>query len=236
MTFACLGVASWFLSCTRAARAITASICSYRLWQQAGREARLPGEASNAVIVEKDAPLLALAGVLRPRLVVSDGVLRSLSSEEFEAALHHENAHRASRDNLKRLLLLLLPDPIPFLPACTLLERAWAKYTEWAADDEAAGGDSRRALFLAAALLRVARMGAGPQLSFLHTSLVAGDGDLSARINRLLLVEPTRPKSLPSARFLARGAAFLATGFLATLMLWPATLSSVHRLLEIFIR
>jgi Zn-dependent protease with chaperone function len=236
ITLACLGAASWFLSFTRAARATAVSIYSYRCWQQAGREARLPGEASKAVIVARDAPLLALAGLLRPQLVISDGVLRSLSSEELNAALHHENAHRASRDNLKRLLLLLLPDPIPFFPACSLLEQTWAKFTEWAADDEAAGGDSRRALSLAAALLRVAQMGAGPRLSFLHTSLVADDGDLSARINRLLVLEPACPKSLPWARFFARGAAFLLTGFLATLTLWPASLSTVHRLLELFLR
>jgi hypothetical protein len=188
-------------------------------------------------VVEKEAPLLALAGVLRPRLVISDAVLQTLSAEELDVALHHENAHRVSRDNLKRLLLLLAPGPLPFVRGFAFLEPAWARFSEWAADDEATRGDSLRALSLAAALLRVARMGAGARLSFLQTSLVAGDCDLSARIDRLLRLDHARPVSFPRTRALLSAAGVGISLCLATiLILWPATLASVHRLLEQFLR
>ena len=238
--FACLalvvlGAASWSVSVARIARAFAASVRCNRLWRQAGQEACLPGEISKVTIVEKETPLLALAGVLRPRLVVSRCVLGALSAEQLDVVLYHENAHCTSHDNLKRLFLLLAPDPIPFVFGFSRIERAWAKFTEWAADDEAARGDSQRALTLAAALLRVARMGAGPRLSFLHTSLVAGSDDLSARVDRLLCLEPARPQSPPLAHFFMRGAALLMAGTVAVLMILPATLSSVHQLLELFL-
>jgi Zn-dependent protease with chaperone function len=236
LTFALLGAVGWFGSIARVARALAASARFSRAWQQAGCETRLPGESSKALIIEKDAPLLALVGVFPPRLVVSQAVLRSLSTEELHLALQHENAHRISRDNLKRLILLLAPAPIPFFRGFSSLERCWAKFSEWAADDEAVRGDSHRALSLAAALLRVARMGAAPRLSFLHTSLLAGDQDLSARVDRLLRVQPLHAKPLSRARSLAVGSGLGMTVCIALLLAWPATLSSVHRLLEFFLR
>ena len=236
LTFAFLGALVCTLSMARAARAVAVSNRCNRAWQKAGRGARLATEDSNAVIVEKEAPLLTLAGVYRPRLIVSEGVLRALSAEQLAVALRHEKAHRGSRDNLKRLLLLLAPDAVPFVTSFSSLDREWSRFSEWAADDEAVQGDSRRALSLAEALLRVARMGSGPGLSFLHTSLASVNQDLTARVERLLRLEPARFESLRWKGVVARGAVLAMGGSLATLMLWPATLSSVHRLLELFLR
>jgi beta-lactamase regulating signal transducer with metallopeptidase domain len=235
LALAILGAAGWFASLARVTRALFFSARFNRAWQRTGCETLLRGESSKAVIVEKDAPLLALAGVFRPRLVVSKAVLRSLSAEELDLALHHENAHRISRDNLKRLFLLLSPTPLPLLRSFSSIERCWAKLSEWAADDEAVRGDSHRALSLAAALLRVARMGAALRLSFLHTSLCADDYGLSARVERLLRIEPL-PAKPHSTRSLAIGSSLGMAVCIAALLAWPATLSSVHRLLELFLR
>jgi Zn-dependent protease with chaperone function len=236
LTFAVSGLAGWFGSIARIARAFTASVRFKRSWQKAGCEILLLEESPKAVIVEKDAPLLALVGLFRPRLIVSKALLRSLSLGELHLALLHENAHRVSHDNLKRLFLLLAPSPIPFVRMYSSLERCWAKFSEWAADDEAVRGDSHRALSLATALLRVARMGAAPSLSFLHTSLCAGDQDLSARVDRLLRVQPLPAKTLGRARSLAVGSGLGIIVCTAALLAGPATLSSSHRLLELFLR
>jgi Zn-dependent protease with chaperone function len=236
LTLAFLGALGGSLSLARTAHAVVVSLRCRRTWREAGYEASLPGEPSRVVVVEKDTPLLALAGVLRPRLIISGAVLRALSREQLALAFDHENAHRGSQDNLKRLLLLLAPDSIPFVTGFSMLDRAWARFSEWAADDEAARGDSHRAVCLAAALLCVARMGAIPRLSVLHTALVPGDHDLSARIDRLLRSELTRSRAFPEARPLVGGAALLSAGSLLTLLFWPATLSSAHRLLELFLR
>jgi Zn-dependent protease with chaperone function len=235
LTLGLLGALGLLLSFARTARAVAASARCNRLWQKAGSEIRLAGEPSQTVIVDEEGPLLALAGVFRPQLVVSNGVLRALSADELKVALQHENAHRVSRDNLKRLFLLLAPGPIPFLASFSSLDRAWAKFSEWAADDEAAARDPLRGLSLAAALLRVARMGAGPRLNSLHASLVAGDDDLSARVDRLLRVQPAGPVPPPRARGRAFGVGLGIAACLAILLGWPPILSSVHRLLELFV-
>jgi Zn-dependent protease with chaperone function len=235
LTLGLLGALGLLLSFARTARAVADSARCNRLWQNTGSESRLAGEPSQTVIVDEEGPLLALAGVFRPQLVVSNGLLRALSTEELKVALQHENAHRISRDNLKRLFLLLAPGPIPFLASFSSLDRAWVKFSEWAADDEAAAGDPLRALSLAAALLRVARMGAGLRLNFLHTSLVAGNDDLSARVDRLLRIQPAGPVAPLRARTRAFGVGLGIAACLSILLGWPPILSSVHRLLELFV-
>jgi len=236
LAFAILGAAGCFGSIARVARALAASARFNREWQQAGSKTLPADKSLKAVIVEKEAPLLALAGIFRPRLIVSEAVLCSLSAEELQLALQHENAHRISFDNLKRLFLLLVPSPMLFLRGHSSLERCWAKFSEWAADDEAVRGDSHRAVSLAGALLRVARLGTAPRLSFLHTSLCAGDRDLSERVDRLLQVQPLHSKRISRSRFLPIGSSLGIAVCGGALLAWPATLSSVHRLLELFLR
>ncbi len=234
------GTASWCAAGVRTARAVGASLRVSRTWRlERRRDFGLPEVGLSAAVVETDAPVLALAGVSLPYLVISRGVLRVLSNEQLDVALRHEHAHRVSRDNLKRLFLLLIPDIFPFIRRPTLLEQTWARLSEWAADDEAVDGDSHRALSLATALLQVARMGAGPRLSFLHTSLVPSGHDLSARINRLLDDERRPAEANSQNRFFAGhravGGLCLAACAMA-LAVGPAGLSTVHRLLELFLR
>lgn len=236
LLLAILAVMSWSGSLVRVARAFAASARLIRAWQLAGCETLLPGESTKAVMVANDAPLLALVGVFHPRLIVSEAVLRSLSAEQLALALQHENSHRVSRDNLKRLFLLLAPAAVPFLGGFSSLERHWARFSEWAADDEAVQGDSHRALSLAAALLCLARIGAAPRLTFLHTALLAADHDLSARVDRLLAVKPRGTKSFSPARSVVIGAGLAMAACVVVLLAWPATLPSVHRLLELFLR
>lgn len=226
----------------RTARAIRASAYLKKEWLHLGNDVLLAGKESQAVgteramVVQKREPLLALSGVFQPRMVISCGVLAELSKEQLDVALRHEIAHRDSHDNLKRLLLVLSPEFFPFANGFAALERTWARLSEWAADDDAVQGDSQRALSLATALLRVARMGAQPQLSVLHTSLLPEDQDLSARVERLLSVEPLPIEKVPhtSNRSIA---GVLCFAFCAVILAgFPAALSSVHRLLELFLR
>jgi beta-lactamase regulating signal transducer with metallopeptidase domain len=230
-----LGFLTCCLSIVRTSHSLFASMRHNRFCRLAGQETRLPGESFPVVLVENEAPLLALSGVLRPRLLVSRGILQSLSADELDAALRHERAHRTSLDNAKRLLILLAPDVLPFFTPLRSLDRAWSRFAEWAADDRAAAGDSNRAVSLAAALVRVARMGSGPRLPALSTSLLACDRDLSARVNRLLQGVPNAPAPAKPAHHRMRMAAFLLAGVLATLLVAPFALSSVHELLELLL-
>jgi beta-lactamase regulating signal transducer with metallopeptidase domain len=231
-----LGAATWLISIARTVLALVASLHHLLLCRSAGQETALVWKSSLVLLVEAETPLLAMSGLLRPRLLISHTVLRNLSAEELDAALSHELAHCASRDNAKRFLLLLAPDILPFVRPLQSLERSWSRFAEWAADDQAASGDPRRALSLAAALVRVARMGSAPPLPYLSTSLLACDRDLSARVDRLLHAAPIAPVSAEKSQHPLRTAGFLATAALGALWVTPYVLSSVHELLELLVR
>jgi Zn-dependent protease with chaperone function len=232
LAFALFGGLVSLLSISRAARALIALLRHNRLCAAAVPEVSAPADPSPIVVIEDDAPLMALSGLLRPRLLISRGVLHQLSAEELDAALAHEQAHRLAFDNTKRLLLLLTPDVFPLVSGLQALETAWLRFSEWAADDHAVRGNSLRAVSLAAALVRIARMGAAPGVPKLSTSLVNGDSELSTRVERLLQNSQVVAIRPPSSRrsWRMRGLVFLAC--VAALAAAPVALPFVHELLE----
>jgi Zn-dependent protease with chaperone function len=241
MGIACLcaafmGLAVWGWSAARAARALLRSLRHLREVRGCSREMRLPGERKAAWVIEGTAPCVMLAGVFRPRMVISRGVVAALSAEQLSAVIRHERAHGLSRDNLKRLLVLLAPGIVPFLSGFGNLERAWAKTSEWAADDRAAAGNTRRSLSLAAALVRVARLGSVAPAPVLATSLMADGADLSERVDRLLRPTHRTPPRGHREPILTASAGMLVAGALIAVMAHPVTLHSAHECLEFLIQ
>ncbi len=238
--FACLVMAALALavcgiSIARGVRAIQSSLRRLAEWRGIAHPALLAGEHAPALVFEGSGLYLGLAGIFRPRLIVSARVLAALSIEELAVALRHERAHRISRDNLKRLLLLFAPGILPLFGGFDRIERAWTRFAEWAADDSAVAGDPNRSVSLAEALLRLARLGSAPDLPPLVTSLLADRSDLAARVERLLnrpveLQNPGRAMSLAGAGAIGLFCAAVA------LSVTPAALLSAHAMLERLIR
>lgn len=75
-------------------------------------------------------------GILRPRLLVSRGLLDSLSADELDAVLAHERAHAARFDNLRQLLVRW--STIAWPPASRRAVRAYNDRACEAACDEPA--------------------------------------------------------------------------------------------------
>jgi Zn-dependent protease with chaperone function len=204
--------------------------------QRAGRVLRLPGERTAALVVEGGFPFFALVGIREPRLVISAPVVSALSATELAAALRHERAHHFAMDNLKRMVVLLSPDPLPFYRGLRVLEEAWSRFTERAADDRAAAGDSGRSLSLAAALVRMAQLGVSRGAPAAMTPLLTQDQDLITRVNRL--VDGAAPRWRPS-RYVRRlwvccfAACLGFTSLLAaqpgSLRAWGNVIESLHR-------
>ncbi len=207
-------------SISRTLRALLRSSLYVR--QCAGRESFVGGER---VWIVKQSAGLALAGILNPRLLISEAAMRELSSDQLAISLRHERAHRASRDNLKRLLMLLAPS---IFPGLRLLERAWTKSAEWAADDHATAGDENHAAALAAALVSIARLQAGIRMPPLVMSLVDADEELSQRVDRLLDAAPVRESKFPAGRIALLG----LTALILSVSINPSSLRVVHSLLE----
>jgi beta-lactamase regulating signal transducer with metallopeptidase domain len=236
LVMALSGIAIWASALVRVGAAIRGTVRYLHHCQHHGRKVTVQGETSPALVLAGKAPVLAVAGVFRPQLVISRRVMRGLTTAEREAALRHEQAHRSAGDNLKRFLILLAPDVFPFIRTFGTLERAWSKFTEWAADDHATEGDPQRALSLASALVRVAKMGSKPRLGYLSCSLLGGDQDLSERVDRLLRPQAKPRKPVKALIPLIAGAGALVTSVFAVVTLWPGSLSLVHQALEQLVR
>jgi len=176
-------------------------------------------------------PLLALVGVVRPRLILSRRVLEALSPEQLDAALSHERAHQRSQDNLKRLLVVLAPDIFPFVNGFGRVEHEWERSIELAADDHATRGEIGRSVALAEALIRVARLGNAEAGLPLASSLCARGEDLAERVHRLLGFEAVATKEGRLATF-PWNFSFALLGLSVLLLHRPDVLYPVHWLLE----
>jgi len=227
-----LGIAIWATSLVRGLMSVVRTQRYIRRCGYQSHKADIGNTNPELVVVSETNAVMAVAGVLHPRLLVSQDVMNALSEEQRDAAFRHEAAHRASRDNLKRLLFLLSPDVVPFVRSLSKLEDSWARFTEWAADDAAVDGDQSRALSLASALVRVAKLGVHTTPSYLLSSLVDTDRDLATRVDRLLREPEYAAKPLAPLVAITRNIALVLGGIGVTLLLWPESLGSVHRILE----
>jgi Zn-dependent protease with chaperone function len=127
----------------------------------------------------KGTPLLTVAGVRAPRVLVSGAALEVLEERELETALRHEVAHVRHLDNLKKLLMQFSP-----FPGMQHLERAWAEAAELEADDAAVSsmGD---ALDLASALIKLSRISSAESPLLAANLLPEARGSIMARVERL---------------------------------------------------
>jgi len=226
-----LGAAVWISSIARSVKAIVQTRRQAGACNRDGAKLKFADRVPPVSIVEIEAPLLAVAGVFHPRVVVSRGILRKLSPDQLSVALSHEIAHVRSLDNLKRFALLIAPDVLPFSRSFAKLDESWKNFAEWAADRDATGGNALASVSLAEALLMVTRMGAARQVSPLLTPFAPADQGLAPRLDRLL---SPRSESTASHRALVGvfSVAIAAACLLALFASRPETLLFVHQLLE----
>jgi beta-lactamase regulating signal transducer with metallopeptidase domain len=131
--------------------------------------------------VSHEQPTLVAAGIFRPQVLLSQRAEFVLTPKELQTALRHELAHVRSRDNLKKLLLRFAA-----FPGMGRLEAAWREAAEMAADDAAVSSASQ-ALDLAAALIKLWRLGPLEPPAELTTALVHSPADsVQARVRRLI--------------------------------------------------
>jgi len=210
-----------------------------RSWRRASRKSRAwirrarpiaLGAPLAAYEIPIDAPMMALAGVIRPRLIVTRGLVGALTAEELRASVAHEIGHWRALDNLKRLAMRAAPDFLFATRAASAIESRWAAAAEHAADRRACE-DSDARCALASALVKVAKL-TPPRTPLAEpiSTLVDG-GDVASRVRRLL------DDSEPSVRSRPRGrlplAAAAAAGVLA--LAYAPLLRLVHAATELLV-
>ena len=151
--------------------------------------------------IEHPFPVIAVVGMLRPRLFVASQIFDSLSADEFRAAIAHEYGHLKAHDNFKRGFLRFCRDTLIF-PFGLELDRAWADKMESAADEFAAriGGNSM-ALNLAESLIKIARIvpaNASPAMPLGSFLVEAHQDSLSHRVRRLVKLSDAK-NNVPNA-------------------------------------
>ena len=157
-----------------------------RAWSARACPIALADAPFPAARVDSAFPLVAIVGLLRPRLLVARRVLEACTPQELGAILAHEAGHLAAFDNLKRLLMRCVPDVLAFTPVGPGIERDWADAAEEAADDHAARTAGGRAVDLAGALVKVARMVPGRGHPALPASTLCHNETVERRVRRLL--------------------------------------------------
>jgi hypothetical protein len=164
-----------------------------------------PGRAVE--IVDLHEPFAAVVGAWRPRILAAACLRAACSDEEFRLVIAHEAAHGSAHDNRKLLLQILSPDALAWMPAGAALTERWRAVAELDADARASGGDPRKRLALASALLKVARLSTGKtRARSLALSLPVAADNVAERVRVLLAPMPAAaPIRLTTKRIAAVG-------------------------------
>ena len=219
----CLGVAG----IVNAVRALVQASRAVAAWTTGSQ----PINSSAPVPVFRisgEVPPMVATGIVRPQVLLSSEAESVLTDEELQAALDHELVHLGRCDNLKKLLLRFVA-----FPGMGDLEAAWMAAVEMAADDEAVS-NSREALNLAAALVKVSRLTTIAAPVGLTASLVRGSGTgMNARVERLLSWTERRADRGHAVWYGVGGGALLVAVFAAT---YGQLLLGMHQVTEWLVR
>jgi len=176
-----------------------------------------------------NAPAMVVAGLFRPKLLVSSSATTLLSKDELTRAMAHECSHIRNFDNAKKLLLRACA-----FPPSRQLERHWLEAIEIAADQEAVTS-KREALELASALVKASRLSVATTAE-LTSNLTTDSGQLlHTRVERLLAwsqngVTPASKLTRIVPLF------FAAIGALAVAVLYQPLLLQMHYFAEFLMR
>lgn len=155
----------------------------------------------------------AVAGVLRPVLLLPAAAMAGLSPRELDFVLAHEFAHIRRQDFLLGLLQSLVEMLLFFHPVVWWVSRRMSFEREQACDDAAMRVTGNRQAG-ASALARLA------ELQLQHTAAMApaaGGGQILARVRRLL--DPARPPQPHRAQVLILLPALLAAAAVPLLLM-----------------
>ena len=171
-------------------------------------------KAPGALVVDYPAAAAYCLPGIRSQIVVSAGTLDLLAPAELAAVLAHERAHLRARHDLVLIPFTSLRRAFPRSRVITQAHQTVALLVEMMADDRALRVRGLLARELATALLRFGTAGTACTPA---GALAAAEGELTARVNRLLAPPPRLSRPVQAGVVLA--AALLVTAPLLLLVL-----------------
>ena len=170
-------------------------------------------KAPGALVVDYPAAAAYCLPGIRSQIVVSAGTLDLLAPAELAAVLAHERAHLRARHDLVLIPFTSLRRAFPRSRMIAQAHRMVALLVEMMADDRALRVRGLLARELATALLRFGTAGTACTPA---GALAAAEGELTARVNRLLAPPPPLSRVVQAGVVLA--AALLVTAPLLLLV------------------
>ncbi|CAM4096704.1 M56 family metallopeptidase [Nocardiopsis rhodophaea] len=161
----------------------------YREWRWSARHRTMLGsvgcrrrlQGTRVWLLPTGQPSAYCVGGPGARVVLSQGTLDTLDTDELAAVIAHERAHLRGRHHLLLGWLRTLDAAFPGVPLLRRAAPLAAELAEWAADDAAARGRDRRVVARA-----IAAMAPAPDAA----ALAAGGGVVVERVRRLVRPAP----------------------------------------------
>lgn len=193
----------------RATRALDELYRAWR-WSSQLRAHALTDAGLGASVVPTRRALCFIAGVFRPTILVSRGLLDAVAPEQLAIILHHEHAHAARRDVLLRIVAQAATLFMWRSARAALLD-ALELAAEQSCDEVAASNIGDR-LQVAETILRVERLLQTTAFGPSPLSLAFGGDTVSQRVAALL----EAPRRSGNALLPWVGVVLLSSGLLAT--------------------
>ncbi len=159
---------------------------------------KVPG----ALVVDHPAAAAYCLPGIRSQIVVSVGTIDLLAPAELTAVMAHERAHLRARHDLVLIPFTSLRRVFPRSRAISQAYRTVALLVEMMADDRALRVRGLLARELATALVRFGTAGTDCAPA---GAMAAAEGELTARVSRLLTPLPPLPRAAQAAIMLAAG-------------------------------
>ncbi|MGH3277806.1 MAG: M56 family metallopeptidase [Trebonia sp.] len=153
---------------------------------------KVPG----ALVIDYPAAAAYCLPGIHSQIVVSAGTLALLGPAELTAVLAHERAHVRARHDLVLIPFASLRRAFPHSRVIAQTSRTVALLVEMMADDRALRDRGLLPRVLATALLRFGTAGSHGAPA---GALAAAEGELTARVNRLLAPQPPLPRATQAA-------------------------------------
>lgn len=196
-----------------------------------GRLARQFGVEADVRVLVGVAPNPAFtAGLLRPRIYVSEGLQQTLSFGELRAVFRHELHHYTRRDPRRFAVLRFAAKAFFWLPLIGLLAEDLMADAEVMADDYAAsplGGSDP--LDVASALVKIGRISRANAEKLAAIPAIGGFRLLDRRVRRLADEPVPAPASIPRRPVLLSSAALLILWLSSTFVPGDASVGMTMR-------
>jgi len=135
------------------------------------------------LVISHPTPLALTMGFIRPKIVLSTGLMNLISDEELEAVISHEMYHKENRDPLKIFLMELCSSTMWYIPILDWCNQKYKIMKELLADEYAIE-KQQTSVHLGSALLKMLKVSKYEKMPFSYASFA--DTSVNYRIGFIL--------------------------------------------------